>query len=93
MLLFYFNVNKTMEKIPLTKNGYSRLEEELRKLKADERPNIADDLPAGHVLHLSAESKPVAELYVFDGQFLQALSDIAPIVSPYFPAPHGLHEV
>ena len=29
-----------MEKIPLTKNGYSRLEEELRKLKADDRPNI-----------------------------------------------------
>ena len=40
MLLFFFNVNKKMEKIPLTKNGYSRLEEELRKLKADERPNI-----------------------------------------------------
>ena len=31
---------KSMEKIPLTKNGYSRLEEELRKLKADDRPNI-----------------------------------------------------
>ena len=29
-----------MEKIPLTKNGYGRLEEELRKLKADDRPNI-----------------------------------------------------
>ena len=29
-----------MEKIPLTKNGYNRLEEELRKLKADDRPNI-----------------------------------------------------
>ena len=31
---------KSMEKIPLTKAGYSRLEEELRKLKADDRPNI-----------------------------------------------------
>ncbi|MFL2800454.1 MAG: transcription elongation factor GreA [Paracoccaceae bacterium] len=29
-----------MEKIPLTKNGYSRLEEELRKLKVEDRPNI-----------------------------------------------------
>ena len=29
-----------MEKIPLTKTGYNRLEEELRKLKADDRPNI-----------------------------------------------------
>ena len=29
-----------MEKIPLTKAGYERLEEELRKLKADDRPNI-----------------------------------------------------
>ena len=29
-----------MEKIPLTKAGYGRLEGELRKLKADDRPNI-----------------------------------------------------
>tara|TARA_Y100001968_G_scaffold103702_1_gene93710 strand:- start:1983 stop:2453 length:471 start_codon:yes stop_codon:yes gene_type:complete len=29
-----------MEKIPLTKNGYSRLEKELWKLKADDRPDI-----------------------------------------------------
>ena len=29
-----------MEKIPLTKDGYSKLEEELRKLKANDRPNI-----------------------------------------------------
>ena len=29
-----------MEKIPLTKNGYSGLEEELRKLKVEDRPNI-----------------------------------------------------
>ena len=31
-----------MEKIPLTKNGYSRPAEELRKLKADDRPNIIE---------------------------------------------------
>ena len=29
-----------MEKIPLTKSGYNSLEEELRNLKADDRPNI-----------------------------------------------------
>ena len=29
-----------MEKVPLTKNGYIKLEEELRRLKADDRPNI-----------------------------------------------------
>ena len=29
-----------MEKIPLTKEGYSKLEEELRRLKANDRPNI-----------------------------------------------------
>ena len=40
MLCFFFNVKKNMEKIPLTKAGYGRLEEELRKLKADDRPNI-----------------------------------------------------
>ena len=38
--MIFFCVNKNMEKIPLTKNGYGRLEEELRKLKADDRPNI-----------------------------------------------------
>ena len=40
MLCFFFSVKKNMEKIPLTKAGYGRLEEELRKLKADDRPNI-----------------------------------------------------
>ena len=29
-----------MDKIPLTKTGYRGLEEELRRLKSDDRPNI-----------------------------------------------------
>ena len=37
---------------------------------ADVNPVFVDDLPAGQTLHLSLESNPVAELYVFAEQFL-----------------------
>ena len=52
-----------------------------------------DDLPGGQGVHFVEESKPSAKLYVFDEQFLQALTFIAAYTSPYFPAPHGLHDV
>ena len=57
-----------MEKIPLTKNGYSRLEDELRKLKADDRPNIIKAISEARELgdlsenaeYHSAREKPVS---------------------------------